>query len=214
MHPILTHILSSWLTESGFRKKWCHSIQWFFCTSVLHSLITPLLKLLPLQPADLSEPRAGVTIFPETHLRIEADLADIARDNGALGLGYRYPEGVVDHCLLHRVHLPGKGRKKQSLWSVIIAAAHKFLNHWSNRRPSHMTLSPWWQSEFSGTSAHARWLYECYHPSLNPAQLNILTTQFWRDLQLVSEGNLDWVVALASSWSFQPSFTCLEVGRS
>lgn len=43
----------------------------------------------------------------KTYLRIEADLADVARDDGAFGLGYRDPKRVVDHCFLHWVHLPG-----------------------------------------------------------------------------------------------------------
>lgn len=42
------------------------------------------------------------------YLGVEADLADVAGDDWSLGLHQWNPEGVVDHSLLHRVHLPGR----------------------------------------------------------------------------------------------------------
>lgn len=55
------------------------------------------------------------------YLWVEADLADVTGDDWPLGLDQRNPKGVVDHSLLHRVHLRkwGDTEKKTSLWAII-----------------------------------------------------------------------------------------------
>lgn len=45
------------------------------------------------------------------YLRVEADLADVARDDGSFGLYQRNSKGVVDDSFLHRVHLTDEDTK-------------------------------------------------------------------------------------------------------
>lgn len=55
------------------------------------------------------------------YLRVEADLADVTGDDRSLGFDQRNSKSVVDHGLLHRVHLSGhdkdgdKDKKNQSV---------------------------------------------------------------------------------------------------
>lgn len=61
------------------------------------------------------------------YLWVEADLADVTGDDWPLGFDQWNSKGVVDYCLLHRVHLPDRitgenterGREKRDMWTII-----------------------------------------------------------------------------------------------
>ena len=74
----------------------------------------------------------------ESYLRVEANLTDIAGDDGPLGLEQGSPKSVGEHSLLHRVHLRRQAGVSQGpqhkLMSIItpVAAAGPTLE-WARR---------------------------------------------------------------------------------
>ncbi len=54
-----------------------------------------------------------------TYGGVEAQVTDVTGDDGFL-LGWSHAEGVVDHCLLHGVHLRGKTDTNTHLYTLVL----------------------------------------------------------------------------------------------
>jgi len=60
-----------------------------------------------------------------THSGVEAQVTDVAGDDGFL-LGWSHAKGVVDHRLLHWVHLGGENKHRDTHFSFRVNATGNF----------------------------------------------------------------------------------------